>query len=414
MPNEYADRTYPGVCMQTYQYGTGAVVTNNTTPAAGFYSMMRSSVRTPGFHNPKRVGLLPMNAFTFTEENQINWHGELYYTSPALSGRESDPPSYWNRMSGTHGGAPTSITTGHTAAEMTTANAVARNKLLAKIKDQSVNLAQVIAEREQTINLVTSTATRVGRAIVNLRRGNFAAAAGALGVAPRKRGMRRFNKARVKSQTRSIASGWLELQYGWKPLLNDVYGACEALAKNQNNIVMVRSSASHTLVKSLDEVKKYNGFTVISTGKAQYTAKYVVYYSTSNPSIKTMSSLGLINPLVVAWELVPWSFVVDWFLPIGNWLGTLDATSGLSFQRGSLTTFHKFGGTAWDHFVWSDASSYTKSSYHHRFKSNSNVTCVRTSLGSFPSPAFPAFKNPVSVVHMANAVALLSQLFLKK
>jgi hypothetical protein len=36
-------------------------------------------------------------------------------------------------------------------------------------------------------------------------------------------------------------------------------------------------------------------------------------------------NLGLTDPLSVAWELIPYSFVVDWFVPIGTYLDNLNA-----------------------------------------------------------------------------------------
>lgn len=48
-----------------------------------------------------------------------------------------------------------------------------------------------------------------------------------------------------------------------------------------------------------------------------------------NPNESLMQSLGLVNPLSVAWDLVPWSFVIDWFTGIGTFLGGLTDMYGL-------------------------------------------------------------------------------------
>jgi hypothetical protein len=46
--------------------------------------------------------------------------------------------------------------------------------------------------------------------------------------------------------------------------------------------------------------------------------------------------LGLLNPAEVIWELVPFSFVADWFLPIGDYLSALDAPMRFSHVGGTI------------------------------------------------------------------------------
>jgi len=46
--------------------------------------------------------------------------------------------------------------------------------------------------------------------------------------------------------------------------------------------------------------------------------------------VQAFKRLGLLNPVAVLWEVVPLSFVVDWFIPIGTYLASLDAMAGVS------------------------------------------------------------------------------------
>jgi hypothetical protein len=43
--------------------------------------------------------------------------------------------------------------------------------------------------------------------------------------------------------------------------------------------------------------------------------------------------MGLTNPAVVAWELVPFSFVVDWFVNVSEFLGQFDEFIGLALDE---------------------------------------------------------------------------------
>lgn len=54
-------------------------------------------------------------------------------------------------------------------------------------------------------------------------------------------------------------------------------------------------------------------------------------------------ALGLAPTTSNLWDLIPFSFVVDWFIPIGEWLELLDHTTRVqSFQIYSVTTSEKW------------------------------------------------------------------------
>jgi hypothetical protein len=102
--------------------------------------------------------------------------------------------------------------------------------LLSKIKGQKVNLGVFLAEREQTLSLFGETARRIAKACQALRRKRFKEAFRALRCPPNKN----------VNASRSLADNWLQLQYGWLPLLGDMYGA----AKN-SNALSKRPGRSH-------------------------------------------------------------------------------------------------------------------------------------------------------------------------
>lgn len=125
------------------------------------------------------------------------------------------------------------------------------------------------------------------------------------------------------------------------------------------------------------------------------------------------AALGLTNPASVAWELVPFSFVVDWFAPVGDWLNALDATLGYSFLSGTRSTIRRRTGQ------YRASPAYTHSwvsSGMRRYWSGDasaslyQVELDRTLYASPPTPAL-RIKNPVSPGHMANGLGLLYQVF---
>jgi hypothetical protein len=53
-------------------------------------------------------------------------------------------------------------------------------------------------------------------------------------------------------------------------------------------------------------------------------------------NLNSWGSFGLLNPAAVAWELLPFSFVVDWFLPVGRYLEGLDVPMRFDHLGGTI------------------------------------------------------------------------------
>lgn len=292
---------------------------------------------------------------------------------------------------------------------------LAKRQHLLDLKDQKVNLVQAYAERHQTVRLFQDAITRSVGAVTALKRGNFAAAARSLGVRASPRRIRKYKKGWASNQSDAVASGWLELKYGWQPLLQDIYGSAESIAQKQvrevrNRVVTKLTRKSMTMGSSPQ--LQYGGV-IKSSSELRYSVKYTSYFTTSE-GIHTPAQMGITNPALIAWELTPWSFVVDWFIPIGNYISSWDATLGLTFQKGCRTTFKKLTldsrrfsgpGAGWP---------YPDILVANHGATMEEVTVNRGALSAFPNVQLPSFKSPISGVHIANALALLKTAFLRK
>jgi len=391
---------------------------------AGLRIENRSSVNTPGYSNPNRKGVLLANNFTYTLERDIAPYGTSVDAS-RFTVQSNQSGYYRSTQSGTssstgtwEGYQNTDNPFAYPASYFTrrpdedTLDGQARNAVLTKIKGTNVNVAVATAEARKTLDMVGNAAMKMAGAMRDLRRGNFVNAARGLGVASRKRSASRFKRDFAKDQTEAVASGWLALQYGWLPLMNDVYGSVKELngAANQGMVSKVKVKKSKTTDIRFSKQSQYNQqYSLLKQeGYAQTDVAYSITFIRRHGAQQDLPRLGITNPLLVAWELVPYSFVVDWFLPIGSYLENLDATLGCEFLTGSKTVFYRM------QVVQSDIM-YDKLSYSSRSKQSSRtvVYCNRTRLSSFPTIALPTFKNPASVGHMANGLALLVNFFKK-
>ena len=398
-------------------YGLKTTYSGGASVGARRYEV-RQSTNTPGFHNPSRTGRLLANDFLYTLERDIAPYGRTVTASKYDTKQTSSDYIYRVQegcfsLQGTWDGYSNSDNPigvyFNTRPDEGVLDGQARNALLSKIKGTNVNVAVATAEAGKTMNMVGNTAIRIAGAMRNLRRGNFSDAARDLGVASRKRAASRFNKAFVKDQTQAVASGWLALQYGWKPLLDDVYGSVKELNGAANQGFVSTAKVRKRKTTNLQFVKKTTSssktFLITQTGVAQTDVSYSVTFIRRLGAQQDLPRLGITNPALVAWELVPYSFVVDWFLPIGNWLENLDATLGCDFLTGSKTVFYRM------QVVQYDTSSDTESLSGKFVQSSRTVVYNRrTRLTEFPSVAVPHFKNPLSALHMANGLALLTNL----
>lgn len=207
-------------------------------------------------------------------------------------------------------------------------------KAYVKVADAKVNVAVAYAEASKTSQLIFETARRLDKAYRAFRKGDLKGVAQNLNITPKR-----------------LHKSWLEYKYGWMPLLMDVKGAAEFFA--QQHV----TRPPRFVVKASEEVTKtydlsynsqaYGGVpgdwrvTRTLSNHAKVTVK--IWCELSNPHAAALQQIGLTNPALVAWELVPFSFVFDWFVSVGDWLTGLTALNGVTIRRQMISTVQDIG-----------------------------------------------------------------------
>jgi hypothetical protein len=377
----------------------GYFLTNNPNSYTS-YTRSWTGVRTPNFGKLKKKQL-PVNPHTVS----------IVWTSQPIGMRLSFVPStgiYFNQF------VPYDVL--NSVPSGVSHNAYAEFKAIRRLIERAEsgiegNLAQDFAQIGQTTRLITNTCKRLVKSVTALKHGNIPGAVRALwdGHMPRYNG-------RGPSLSKSLASNWLELQYGWKPLIQDVKASMDALKRlnSANGLLVHRVTGSAKVQTTTDSpiisLVGTNGRIGTHYLSAETTVKYVLRYKIDDKLKAFLAQTGFTNPINLVWEIVPFSFVVDWFIPIGPYLETLSSWDGLVFVDGSKTTFTR----GVQNSIVDAAETFSGINYEHHFRYNRRTVLLdRVKLNTFPTTKLPTdFKNGLaSVTHATNALALLRAAF---
>jgi hypothetical protein len=137
-----------------------------------------------------------------------------------------------------------------------------------------------------------------------------------------------------RREAKDWANNYLEFHFGWSPMLKDIYDACEVLSQDFPPSLVTGTGGSKFATNNY-----VNNTRTIRTGTVRVKVRARV--RVTNPNLLLASKLGLVNPLSVAWELVPFSFVVDWFVNVGDFLGSFTDLLGLSLEDAHTTMLQK-------------------------------------------------------------------------
>lgn len=284
------------------------------------------------------------------------------------------------------------------------ANVIKRLQLTAlrrhydNIASKKVDLATALAEGVQTVNMIADSAKRIAEFLIKLKKLRLVDAFSTL-----------FPK-----NWKQLANDYLAFQYGIKPLFGDVQAAAEQVAEWILRLEPVKSSGRARAKLHQDSAYSSGLFEGRLVTDTEIRVKYGTYFRVSDDLTRMATQLGFTNPANVVWELVPFSFVWDWFLPIGKFLNSLTALNGLQVKESYRTVFIKRKDTF---FAAADPSRpygvYWSSQGSVQTWTVETIYCKREVI-PLPDVPKPTFKSPFSLQHIANAVALFTQLISKR
>lgn len=275
----------------------------------------------------------------------------------------------------------------------------AYSRLLSKLRDEKVNVAQCFAERKQTFSLISDIAVRVARGFANAKRGNVSGALSSI----------------FPTNLKELGSDVLAFDFGVRPLLSDIHGLVAFIQQKEAATDRGTDFISRdkydlpptTVYSAISNDWVYCKTEVIQSGSVE--VKYKLTFAVDSRIVTDAKSLGLTDPLALAWEVTPWSFVADWLLPIGTFIADLSSLTGLRYVRGHRTVTYKmttvfrrtFGGIkSVQNFTGPRMVVETRCEH---------VRVARSLLTEPPSTPLPHTRNPFTGAHMRDALSLILQ-----
>lgn len=267
------------------------------------------------------------------------------------------------------------------------------NKLRQAVIGSDFNPAVSLGEAKESLGTILHGANALAGAIYHAKRGDFVAAGKSLASYERNQGRG------AKAVGRVAARNNLQVTYGIKPILRDVYNAATSLAHLTSAPFQDVITVTHRrdgLVKSASPTNvAYSGY-CFKSKRIKFIRK----------EVDVIHLIGLTDPAVVLWELLPYSFVADWFIPIGDFLqarGVAQSLTGTfvtsTLQKGHAVSPRSVNAT----LVFPDDSALKR--YSRR---ETSVTRTISSSLSVPLPTIKPLSDWATWKHAADAVSLVT------
>lgn len=274
-------------------------------------------------------------------------------------------------------------------------NAIRRAEVecLLKFREDGVSLGNALAEAKSTVDMFSQNAATLAKALLAMKRGDLKGAYRALGGG--------------SGFSRWASSNYLQWKFGWAPLMSDIRDGVETLKK--------QLQLDDKIVKNVRNIQQDNrwSYDVGSNvslrpnkleGQGSHTTT-VVLWAKFKPDAwrQAAEAYGLDDPLGILWEVTPWSFVVDWVVPVGNLLSALSVRERLDFVGGYNST-----RAQGENRIQVPVAHYPRTE-SPTMASVKRFGFKRNPYSAMPFP-MPYVKSPFSTSHTTTAAALLRQL----
>lgn len=221
------------------------------------------------------------------------------------------------------------------------------NRSYDKLKGLTANaaLGVNVVEYRQARDMFATRGKQFVGLLLLLKRGKFATAGKALGCTfyngkPPRRNRSGWSLPDYTRKTNiSTSNLYLEWHFGLSPLIKDVQDAAKVLTDPIPNTA-VQGSAEEVFQHVVRT--EYGGASAGTYYQDRWETRVRhrqgCQYAITNPNLAMASQLGVLNPAALLWEIVPFSFVADWFVNVGDWLQGFSDFAGMKLDYAYSTS----------------------------------------------------------------------------
>jgi hypothetical protein len=218
----------------------------------------------------------------------------------------------------------------------------------------------------------------------------------------------------IADGSKGAANGWLQWQYGWRPLLGDVYQAadesrrfCLGATSRFRGSKRENREVSTTQFHQIWPVGANQLVPVMVTG--QFTQACTINLALDDLNGFDLARWTSLNPISIAWELIPFSFVADWFFDLGSMLRATETALlyNSRFKGGYVSELYRVELDGFVDFYQppsGDCLLNKVGSYRD------DIQFQRTILSSYPLPRKPSVKVALGTERLLSAASLLRQM----
>lgn len=205
-------------------------------------------------------------------------------------------------------------------------------KAYSRVNGNALNAGVFAAEAKKTLQLIRSPLRGAFRILTKIKSRSA-----------------RSIKERALPGPAAIAEAWLQYRYGLVPLLGDIASATQHLRPFKTRYSDVQA-ARHSYQTQFDSgrvrfekfVEYYLKFCGYTSQRAQISVNAGVRYRfadmTYSEFFRATNSLNLTDVPGTVWELVPFSFIADWFVDIQSWLSAITPKPGVEYLSNWVST----------------------------------------------------------------------------
>lgn len=290
----------------------GTTVFDGGSPNTVTFNKTMTDEITPGYFATKRkAGFLPMNDLDQTTKSFAFSSGSVSFEVKYNGVKQWD--QYWSGDLGftgyryVNGNTPTP--SNKMAVPTMPSSAPLLTEALANARTRGWDVLTFMAEFRKTMELIARF---------------------------RERTLRRAEKVAksipsAKNPVEAFAETWLEGRYGWRLLAYDLEDITTSLNRlKETKPAFIRGYASSTNKTtyssgSLYSASSYMRYVTPNTLAYDYGRCSLVINQEHSKTCKAgvvlealIDDIVEINPLVTAWEVIPFSFIIDWFVNVGD------------------------------------------------------------------------------------------------